>query len=118
MTEGTEQAAGGRALDPASFGRVADDGTVYVRTPDGERVVGQVPDVPAAEALAFFTRRYEALELEVSLLERRVASGALSPDDAGASIKTVSGSIADAHAVGDLVGLQGRLDALGPVLAE
>ena len=66
MTEGTEQAASGRALDPASFGRVADDGTVYVRTPDGERVVGQVPDVPAAEALAFFTRRYEALELEVS----------------------------------------------------
>ena len=70
MTEGTEQPASGRALDPASFGRVADDGTVYVRTPDGERVVGQVPDVPAAEALAFFTRRYEALELEVSLLER------------------------------------------------
>ena len=118
MTEGTEQPANGRALDPASFGRVADDGTVYVRTPDGERVVGQVPDVPAAEALAFFTRRYEALELEVSLLERRVASGALSPDDAAASIKTVSGSLTDAHAVGDLTGLQGRLDALGPVLAE
>ena len=118
MTEGTEQGASGRALDPASFGRVADDGTVYVRTPDGERVVGQVPDVPAEEALAFFTRRFEALELEVSLLERRVASGALSPDDAAASIKTVSASLADAHAVGDLVGLQGRLDALGPVLAE
>ncbi len=118
MTEGTEQGTSARALDPASFGRVTADGTVYVQTPDGERAVGQVPDVPAAEALAFFTRRFEALELEVSLLERRVASGALSPDDATASIKTVRGSLTDAHAVGDLVGLQGRLDAMGPVLAE
>ena len=91
MTEGTGRPPAD-VPDPASFGRVADDGTVYVRTPDGERIVGQVPDVPADEALAFFTRRFEALELEVSLLERRVASGALSPDDAAASIKTVSGS--------------------------
>ena len=40
----------------------------------------------AEEALAFFIRRYEALELEVSLLERRIATGALSPDDAVGSI--------------------------------
>ena len=44
---------------PASFGRVDPDGTVYVRTEAGERSVGQVPDVPAEEALAFFTRRFE-----------------------------------------------------------
>ena len=54
---------------PASYGRVEEDGTVYVRTQSGERSVGQVPDVPAEEALRFFTRRFEALELEVSLLE-------------------------------------------------
>ena len=70
------------AAGPAAFGRVDSDGTVYVRTPDGERAVGQVPDVPAEEALAFFVKRYEALELEVSLLERRITSGALGPDDA------------------------------------
>ena len=78
----TEQ-AGPEAVGPAAFGRVDSDGTVYVRTSAGERAVGQVPDVPAAEALSFFTRRFETLELEVSLLERRIETGALSPDDAG-----------------------------------
>ena len=57
----------------AAFGRVDPDGTVYVRTAEGERSVGQVPDVPADEALAFFTRRFEALELEVNLLQTRIA---------------------------------------------
>ena len=101
---------------PQSFGRVDPDGTVYVRTAAGERAVGQVPDVPPEEALAFFTRRYDALELEVSLLERRVASGALSPDDAAGSIKTVRNAVTDAHAVGDLDGLLTRLQALTPVI--
>lgn len=103
---------------PASFGRVDDDGTVYVRTQAGERAVGQVPDVPAEEAMAFFTRRYDALELEVSLLETRIGSGALSPDDAGSSIKTVRSALSDAHAVGDLDGLSARLEALVPKVAD
>jgi Domain of Unknown Function (DUF349) len=113
----TEQ-AGPEAVGPAAFGRVESDGTVYVRTSAGERVVGQVPDVPAAEALGFFTRRYEALELEVSLLERRIATGALSPDDAVASISKVRTAVAEARAVGDLDGLQARLEALFPLIAS
>ena len=103
---------------PQPFGRVDPDGTVYVRTATGERAVGQVPDVPVEEALAFFTRRYDALALEVSLLERRVASGALSPDDAAGSIRTVRNAVTDAHAVGDLDGLLARLQALSPVVDE
>ncbi len=104
--------AGSEPAGPAAFGRVDPDGTVWVRTATGERSVGQVPDVPAEEALAFFTRRFEALELEVSLLDTRIRSGALSPDDAMASIRTVRGAITDAHAVGDLDGLNARLEAL------
>ena len=102
--------------NPASFGRVDSDGTVYVRTADGERSVGQVPDVPAEEALAFFTRRFEALDLEVNLLQTRINAGALSPDDALASVRTVRNVVVDAHAVGDLEGLLNRLDALLPVI--
>ena len=78
----------------------------------------QVPGVPADEALSFFTRRFEALELEVSLLERRIANGALSPDDAVASITKVRGAVAEARAVGDLDGLQSRLEALFPLIAN
>ncbi len=103
---------------PADFGRVEADGTVYVRTADGERSVGQIPDVEASEALAFYTRRYEALEVEVGLLETRVKGGALSPEEARHSISTVRGSVASANAVGDLESLVARLDALQPVLAE
>ena len=103
---------------PASFGRVEEDGTVYVRTQSGERAVGQVPDVPPEEAMSFFTRRYDALDLEVSLLETRIASGALSPDDAVSSIKTVRTAVTDAHAVGDLDGLATRLEALVPRVAD
>ena len=113
----TEQAGPG-GVGPAAFGRVESDGTVYVRTSAGERVVGQVPDVPAADALGFFTRRFESLDLEVSLLERRIATGALSPDDAVASISKVRAAVAEARAVGDLDGLQARLEALFPVIAN
>jgi hypothetical protein len=113
----TEQ-AGPEAVGPAAFGRVESDGTVYVRTSAGERVVGQVPDVPADEAVGFFTRRFEALDLEVSLLERRIATGALSPDDAVTSINKVRAAVANARAVGDLDGLQARLEALLPLIAN
>ena len=109
--------SGRTPADPASFGRVDSDGTVYVRTAEGERSVGQVPDVPADEALAFFTRRFEALDLEVGLLQTRIASGALSPDDALASVRTVRTAVVGANAVGDLDGLVRRLDGLLPVIA-
>ena len=104
--------------DPGSFGRVDPDGTVHVRRRDGERNVGQVPDVSAEEALAFFVRRFEALELEVSLLETRIKTKALSPDDAASAIKKVRGTVDQAHAVGDLDGLLDRLEALSPQVTE
>ena len=110
--------AGPEHVGPAAFGRVDSDGTVFVRTAAGERAVGQVPGVPADEALSFFTRRFEALEIEVSLLETRIATGAVSPDDAVSSIKKLSNAITDARAVGDLDALKVRLEALSPVIAD
>ena len=100
------------------WGRVADDGTVYVRTVDGERPVGQVPDASPEEAMEFFTRRYDALAQEVDLLAQRVASAVLAPDEATESVKLVRDRVVDAHAVGDLAALAGRLDALAPVIAK
>jgi hypothetical protein len=85
---------------------------VFVRTGDGERAVGQVPDVSQEEALAFFTRRYADLAFEVDLLDRRVGAGSLAPDEATASITQVRDSVHDAQAVGDLAGLEARLDAM------
>ncbi|MEO5653558.1 MAG: DUF349 domain-containing protein [Marmoricola sp.] len=98
------------------WGRVGDDGTVYVRTSDGERAVGQYPVGSPEEALAFFTRRFEAFEFEVHLLEQRVRSEAMTPDEATESIKTVAAQLAEPNAVGDYVGLSARLDALMPLI--
>lgn len=103
---------------PAAFGRVDADGTVYVLTADGERSVGQVPDVTPDEAMAFFVRRYENLQVEVNILESRIASGTASPDDARKSLKALRASVANANAVGDLDALTARLDALVPTLDE
>ena len=57
------------------WGRVADDGTVFVRTTDGERSVGQYPEGTPEQALAFFTKRYDALALEVQALQQRQREG-------------------------------------------
>jgi soluble cytochrome b562 len=108
----------GRVVAEESWGRVADDGTVFVRTKDGERAVGQWPDANPEEALAFYTRRYDALAFEVDLLEKRVQAGTVSPDDARAAVKKVTVSIDEAQAVGDLDGLRARLEALTPLVAQ
>ncbi|HEV2244471.1 MAG TPA: DUF349 domain-containing protein [Streptosporangiaceae bacterium] len=94
------------------WGRVADDGTVYVRTAEGERAVGSWQAGSPDEALAFFQRKYASLETEVSLLEQRIATTDLSPAHAQATITRLLAAVADAHAVGDLDGLRGRLEAL------
>jgi hypothetical protein len=99
------------------WGRVAEDGTVYVRTPDGERPVGSYEAGTPAEALEFFTKRFEELEGKVHLLEQRVASGRLAPEEATSAVKALREQVVDAHAVGDLVGLAARLDALAPLIA-
>ena len=100
------------------WGRVDDDGTVYVRTAEGERSVGQYPEGSPEEALAFFTERYAALAFEVELLEKRIRSGVMSPEESVESVRTVSAQVADAHAVGDLASLTARLDALAPVIEQ
>jgi hypothetical protein len=98
------------ANDP--WGRVADDGTVYVRIAEGERVVGSWQAGSPDEALAFYRRKFEALETEVALLEQRLTATDLSPGSARASIDRLQEAVANAHAIGDLESLRIRLEAL------
>jgi hypothetical protein len=98
------------ANDP--WGRVDGDGTVYLRTADGERVIGSWQAGSPDEALAFFCRKFEALDTEVTLLEQRVTTTDLSPAQARASIDRLRAAVTDAHAIGDLGQLLARLEAL------
>jgi Domain of Unknown Function (DUF349) len=104
------------ASDP--WGRVADDGTVYVRTAEGERVIGSWQAGSPDEAMAFYKRKFESLETEISLLEQRMTSTDLSAGQAKSAIGRLTQAVADAHCIGDLAGLRVRLDALGGTIEQ
>jgi len=103
--------------DQTPWGRVDDDGTVYVREGDGERAVGQYPDATAAEAIAYFERKYVELAGQVGLLEQRVRGGAPARDVAKA-IANLKTAVVGANAVGDLASLTERLEKLGGSVGE
>ena len=88
------------------WGRVDETGTVYVRTADGEQVVGSWQAGSPEEALAYFERKYEGLVVEIGLLERRVKTTDLSAKDAQTAIDHLREQVDAHHAVGDLDALQ------------
>lgn len=99
------------------WGRVDETGTVFVRTADGERPVGQYPDGTPDEALAYFERKFVELAGQVTLLEQRVKRGTAA-SDIGTTVDRLRASIAQANAVGDLASLTARLDALQGAVGE
>ncbi|MFJ7157742.1 DUF349 domain-containing protein [Streptomyces sp. NPDC101118] len=94
------------------WGRVDETGTVYVRTAEGEQVVGSWQAGTPEEALAYFERKYEGLVVEIGLLERRVRTTDLSAKDATTAIDHLRQQVEEHHAVGDLAALRVRLDKL------
>ncbi|MGW1539655.1 DUF349 domain-containing protein [Streptomyces sp. NPDC002309] len=94
------------------WGRVDETGTVYVRTADGEQVVGSWQAGSPEEALAYFERKYEGLVVEIGLLEKRVKTTDLSAKDATAAVDHLREQVDAHHAVGDLDALRTRLDKL------
>ena len=102
---------GVRVSDATQWGRVAEDGTVYVRTADGERAVGSWHAGDAEAGLAHFARRYDDLATEVSLLEARLATAAANPAQTQTSLQRLRDSLDTAAVVGDVEALRARIDA-------
>lgn len=100
------------ASDPSQFGRVDDDGNVYLRTPDGEVIVGQWAAGEPAEGLAFFGRKYDDLVVEVDLIAARLADGKTSGEQADGVVAKVREAIAGRSFVGDIAALESKCDAL------
>jgi hypothetical protein len=103
--------------DQAPWGRVDDDGTVYVREGDGERAVGQYPDATPAEALAYYERKFTELNGQVTLLEQRVKRGA-SAADVTKTVAHLKQLLVEPSAVGDVAALRTRVDALDSTVGE
>ena len=98
--------------DPTRWGRVDDDGTVYVRTADGERAVGSWQAGEAEAGLAHYGRRYDDLATEVSLLEARLKAHTGNPAEIKKKAQELAESVPTAAAVGDLEGLAARARAM------
>jgi hypothetical protein len=98
--------------DPSAWGRVDEDGTVYVRTADGERAVGSWQAGEPAAGLAHYGRRYDDLATEVSLLEARLKAHTGNPGEIKNKAQVLAESIPTAAAVGDLDGLAARAQAM------
>ncbi|GBL31311.1 hypothetical protein LBMAG08_06370 [Actinomycetes bacterium] len=114
----THQASAASALigDPSEFGRVAEDGTVYVRTSSGEKAVGSYPGKTSEEALAYFVRKFELLAAEVALLAARIKSGALVPSDAYTAVKKLRDQVKELNGVGDLDALAASVEQIEPLI--
>lgn len=103
--------------DPAAYGRVGEDGTVYVITDSGERAVGSYPGKSAEEALAYFVRKFEMAASEIALLGARIKSGAMVPDEALAAVSKLRSQLENFNGVGNLLALRVSLEQL-PSLIE
>lgn len=102
----------------ASWGKVDDDGTVSVREGEEWRVVGQYPDGTPEEALTYYVRKFQDLALRVGNLELRHQQGGASASELTSQAKHLLDEVTGAAAVGDLAGLQGRLESLTTDLAQ
>jgi hypothetical protein len=96
----------------SDWGRIDDDGTVYVRTADGERAIGSWQAGEAEAGLAFYEVRYQDLVAEVQLLEKRLESGAGDPASTRTHAAALKEQLPGAAVIGDLAALDARLDAL------
>lgn len=100
------------SADPHRFGRVDDDGTVWLVTSVGERVIGSWQAGEHEAAYAHFGRRYDDLNTEVALMERRLASGTGDARKIRAAAAALAETLPTASVLGDVDALAARLDAI------
>ena len=100
------------AREWTAYGRIDADGTVYVKTAAGERVVGSWQAGTPEEGLLHFARRFADLVTEVDLLQARLEGGTAEPQQSLKSLRRLRQSLDSAHAIGDFDGLAARVDAL------
>lgn len=98
--------------DPHRFGRVDDDGTVWLITSAGERSIGSWQAGEKEAAFAHFGRRFDDLATEVTLMETRLASGTGDARKIKAAAAALAETLPTASVLGDLDALADRLAAI------
>ena len=93
-----------------------ESGTVFVRTADGEREVGSYPGATPAEALGYFTRKYDELLASADLLLQRVTQADLPSREGVEALAKLREQTNDARVVGDLAALELRVADIAAAL--
>ncbi|WP_420799447.1 DUF349 domain-containing protein, partial [Mycobacterium celatum] len=100
------------ATDPRRFGRVDPDGTVWLISSSGERVIGSWQAGDPEAAFAHFGRRFDDLSTEVALMEERLASGTGDARKIKAHAAALAETLPTASVLGDVDALAARLAAI------
>ena len=97
------------ASDPHRFGRVDADGTVWLISSAGERVIGSWQTGDNEAAFAHFGRRFDDLSTEIALMEERLAAGTGDARKIKATAAGLAETLATANVLGDVDALAARL---------
>jgi Domain of Unknown Function (DUF349) len=95
--------------DPHKFGRVDDDGTVWLLSAAGERIIGSWQAGDTEAAFTHFGRRFDDLSTEIALLEERLAAGTGDARKIKASAAGLAETLPTASVLGDVDALAARL---------
>ncbi len=98
--------------DPHRFGRVDDDGTVWLISAAGERVIGSWQAGDPEAAFAHFGRRFDDLSTEITLMEERLTSGTGDARKIKANAAALAETLPTACVLGDVDALEHRLASL------
>jgi hypothetical protein len=98
--------------DPHRYGRVDADGTVWLLSSAGERVIGSWQAGDTEAAFAHFGRRFDDLSTEVALMESRLASGTGDARKIKSAASSLAESLATASVLGDVDSLAARLSTI------
>ncbi|MFM8927055.1 MAG: DUF349 domain-containing protein [Rhodoluna sp.] len=104
-----------------SFGRVDENGNVYLLDNGTERLIGSQPTMSNDEAIAFYIKRYDDLVASVRLLEQRLKAKA-DPKSISKSATKLLADLDQPNVLGDVESLRVRLktitDQLTSAVAE
>jgi Domain of Unknown Function (DUF349) len=98
--------------DPHQFGRVDDDGTVWLISAAGERIIGSWQAGDPDAAFAHFGRRFDDVSTEITLMEERLVSGTGDARKIKAHASELAETLPTACVLGDIDALASRLTTL------
>ena len=95
------------------FGRISDDGTIYVVDDGKDRALGSIAEGDVAEsAMKLYARRYLDLKQRIALFAQRLSSKNIKTHEIDSSLSAIDAELAAGKCIGDLAALRSRMSEL------